>query len=314
MELARPLKQETTFCIGGSAEYFVPVATEEDIRDALAHAALLKKEVTLLAGGSNVLIADDGIEGVVLHMNGGEWKLRGTTLHVQAGVNLTSIVRETAVNSVGGWEDLAGIPGTVGGAVRGNAGAFSAEMASVLKEVRAIDRSTGHVRTFSTAQCQFTYRSSYFKTHPEWLLLDAVFTLRDVVQQHAVARIEKTIAERERRHLQNVRAAGSFFMNPLGTTAIVELFEAEKNVTAREGRVPAGWLIEKAGMTGSRVGGAMVSTAHANYLLNESGNATAKEVWQLAQRVAQKVKDHDAIELSPEVSCLGALDAFPPLV
>nr|MBP9669655.1 FAD-binding protein [Candidatus Paceibacterota bacterium] len=221
MEQSRPLKEETTFGIGGPAERYVVAVTEDEVRDALAQAAMTRKKVTILAGGSNVLIADDGIEGVTLHMRGGTWKVKGTTLHVQAGVSLTAVIREMAAQGIGGWEDLSGIPGTVGGAIRGNAGAFGTEIAKVLKEVRALDVETGHLRSFSAAQCRFTYRHSFFKTHPQWLLLDAVFTLNVVDSKSAVERIDKTLMERERRHLQNVRAAGSFFMNPTAESSVI---------------------------------------------------------------------------------------------
>ncbi len=111
--------------------------------------------------------------------------------------------------------------------------------------------------------------------------------------------IEETIRERERRHIQNVRAAGSYFMNPVAPAHIRELFETEKNTTSREGRVPAGWLIEKAGMKGARVGGAVASEQHVNYLKND-GNATAKDVKELARRIKEAVRERFDISLQEE--------------
>ncbi len=314
MERAHELRYETTFAIGGLADYFTTVISEEDVRDALADAERLRETHTLFAGGSNVLVADEGVSGVVIRMRGGAWNRRAAQLHVQCGVSLDGAIREASAAGQGGWERLAGIPGTVGGAIRGNAGAFGSEIADVFLSVRAIDRYTGHVREFKKEACTFSYRHSYFKKHPEWILLDAVLSLKQVETKASMALVEETVAERERRHLQNVRAAGSFFVNPVVPPDIARVFAMDKHVEARDGRVPAGWLIEKVGLRGAREGGAASSDMHANYLVNASGSATAREVWKLAQRIATKVKSQYAVELSPEVSCLGTLDAFPPLV
>ena len=314
MERAHLLRHETTFAIGGPAEYFTTVISEEDVRGALADAERLRHSHTLLAGGSNVLIADEGVSGVVMCMRGGLLKTRGTNIHVQCGASLYEAIRETAADGLGGWERLSGIPGTVGGAIRGNAGAFGTEIGEVLLSVRALDRHTGHVREFKKDACAFSYRYSYFKKHPEWILLDAVFALRETDTKESTTIIEETVAEREKRHLQHVRAAGSFFVNPVAPSDVAIVFASEKHMEARAGRVPAGWLIEKVGMRGEREGGAASSQMHANYLVNDTGEATAADVWKLAQRIATKVKAQYAVELSPEVTVMGSLDAFPPLV
>ena len=114
----------------------------------------------------------------------------------------------------------------------------------------------------------------------------------------------ETIAEREKRHLQNVRAAGSFFMNPVAPQSIVELFEKEKNVTSRENRVPAGWLIEKAGMKGATEGGAIASVQHPNYIVNQD-HATSHDVRELSRRVKEAVKADSGVDLSEEAAFLG---------
>ncbi|MCI0563393.1 MAG: hypothetical protein MN733_33375, partial [Nitrososphaera sp.] len=114
-----------------------------------------------------------------------------------------------------------------------------------------------------------------------------------------LAIIEETIAERERRHIQDVKAAGSYFMNPVAPQNIIEMFEKEKKTTSRESRVPAGWLIEKAGMKGARVGGAQASLQHPNYIIN-TGNAISADVLELAERIKQTVEERFGIYLQEE--------------
>lgn len=314
MQRAHRLRHETTFEIGGVAEYFATATDEDDVRAALAGAQLLCAEVSVIAGGSNVLVADDGVSGLVLALRGGSWKMKRNVLHAQCGTTLHTLVTETAARGFGGWEHLAGIPGSLGGAIRGNAGAFGREIKDVLHRVRALHLHTGEVRMFSKEECAFAYRTSIFKGANPWVLLDAEIKLVPRDKKVAIKHAEETLQEREKKHLQRVKAAGSFFTNPVAHPAVLKQFETEKGVVARENRVPAGWLIEKAGLRGAREGGAISSMMHANYLVNETGEATAQEVWRLAQRIAKAVHQYSSITLTPEVSLLGPLDAFPPLV
>jgi UDP-N-acetylmuramate dehydrogenase len=144
---------------------------------------------------------------------------------------------------------------------------------------------------------------SYYKKSPEWIILEATLQLQNVEGRASLELGEETIRERERRHLQNVRAAGSFFMNPVAPDSVQKLFEDEKHTTAREGRVPAGWLIEKAGMKGAKVGDAQASLQHPNYLVN-TGNASSGDVLVLALKIKKEVKDHFGIDLKEEAEIL----------
>lgn len=302
MEEHVSLKPLTTFEIGGSALYFTEVCDEDEVRDALAYAHGKDLEPYVLAGGSNVLVPDEGIASLVLHFGQGAYKVRSLRVYVQAGMALNTLIKELAATGLGGFESLAGIPGSVGGAVRGNAGAFGTEIKDVLKEVRALNCETGEVRTFTAPQCRFNYRASYFKRNPSWIILDAVLQLQPTEVRHAMKRVEDTIAEREKRHLQNVRAAGSFFTNPVVSASLQKIFSEEKGSHAREGCVPAGWLIEKAKMRGVCVGGACMSEQHANYLIN-NGNATAGQVHTLARQVEAAVEKETGVVLEREVTC-----------
>ncbi|MFA7309543.1 MAG: UDP-N-acetylmuramate dehydrogenase [Candidatus Paceibacterota bacterium] len=298
-----PLRELTTFKIGGSAQFYTEVRNAEELKDAVDWARDQGVKMCVLAGASNVLIPDGGLKALVIHIVEGAHAFEGKSLTADAGCNLLSLIRTASSNGFGGWEKLAGIPGTIGGAVRGNAGAFGTEIKDVAVSIRALNAATGEQKTFSNAESDFSYRHSYFKDHPEWLVTSATVELRQVNADESARLIEETIVEREKRHLQNVRAAGSFFMNPIAPRNIIDMFEAEKGVKSRENRVPAGWLIEKAGLKGHTVGDAQASMQHPNYLVN-TGNATAHDVRNLAQLIKLEVYAQFGVELHEEAALL----------
>jgi UDP-N-acetylmuramate dehydrogenase len=298
-----PLAPLTTFKIGGPARYFVNVSNEEDIQEALAYAGARHLPFVVLAGKSNVLVPDEGLDALVIHIQGGKAQWQNETLLADAGCNLLSLIREAAARSRGGWEKLAGIPGTIGGAVRGNAGAFGPEIKDFVTKAHALNMKTGELKEFQNADCDFSYRHSFFKKNPDWVIVRVWLKLQEMESEKAKTLIKETIAEREKRHIQNVQAAGSFFVNPLSPKEVQELFEKEKGMKSREGRVPAGWLIEKAGMKGARVGDAVASEQHPNYLKND-GKATAVEVKELAKKIKDAVRMKFGIELHEEAVVL----------
>ena len=293
----------TTFGIGGEAGYFVDVKTEDEIREAVAWARERALPLVVLSGGSNVLVPDEGLKGLVMHIVSDNFSFSDNELAADAGCNLLSLIRAASEKGFGGWEKLAGIPGSIGGAVRGNAGAFGREIKDLTTRVRAYDTETGEVREFENDLCDFSYRHSFFKDHPEWVILRVQVRLAQVQPDESRTSTEQTIAEREKRHLQNVRAAGSYFMNPVAPAEIVALFEKEKEMKSRESRVPAGWLIEKAGMKGATVGGAIASLQHPNYIVNQ-GSATAHDVRELAEKIKAAVKEQFGVELREEAALI----------
>ena len=296
----------TTFEIGGAAEYYVEVKNEAQILETLSYAKENGLRTTILSGGSNVLIPDGGLDGLVMRIVEGSTsfiKDGALCVEADAGCNLLNLIHAASERGLGGWEKLAGIPGTIGGAVRGNAGAFGPEIKDFVTRVRALNSQSGEVKEFSNIECDFSYRHSFFKDHPEWIITKVSAELVPKPSDISLHLVDETIAEREKRHLQNVRAAGSFFMNPAAPANIVEMFETEKSVKAREGRVPAGWLIEKAGLKGHKVGDAVASEQHPNYIVN-TGNATAHDVRNLAQVIKLEVSAQFGVELREEASLL----------
>jgi UDP-N-acetylmuramate dehydrogenase len=298
-----PLAPFTTFQIGGMAKYFAEVESDENLRQALTWAHEKNVRFKIVSGGSNVLVSDEGFDGLIIHVVSSRFSFAGNEIAADAGVNLLTLIYAAADKGLGGWESLAGIPGTVGGAVRGNAGAFGSEIKDFVVKAGALHAETGEVREFINAECAFSYRESFFKRHPEWIITRVFLDLQKINPQESKSKIEATIAEREKRHLQNVKAAGSYFMNPKAPKHLQELFESEKGTPARESRVPAGWLIEKAGMKGAIVGGAQASLQHPNYLVN-TGTATSENVRALATEIKIAVHSQFGVTLTEEAAQL----------
>lgn len=296
----------TTFEIGGSARYFVDVRTEEDIREAIEWANNKGLQFVVLAGGSNVLVPDEGLEKLVIHIVGNLYGATSGVVDSWVGTNLSLLIGAMGTQGYGGWEKLAGIPGSLGGAVRGNAGAFGSEIKDFVTSVRAFNAKTGEARDFSNAECDFSYRHSFFKDNPDWIITRVIVQLQKIEPAESARIADETVVEREKRHLQNVKAAGSFFMNPVAPKEIQEMFEKEKGVQSREGRVPAGWLIEKAGMKGATVGGAIASLQHPNYIVNQ-GNATARDVLHLAENIRDHIKHEFKLDLKEEAVVIKGL-------
>jgi UDP-N-acetylmuramate dehydrogenase len=298
-----PLALLTTFQIGGAARYFVDVRSEADIKSAIAWAKERGMRFVILGGCSNVLVPDEGLDALVIHFVGDLYGFSDGLLDSWAGTNLLLAIKAIGSQGCGGWEKLAGIPGTIGGAVRGNAGAFGSEIKDFVTSARALNSETGETKEFPNAECDFSYRHSFFKDNPEWIITRVALRLQPIDPAESAKLAEETLAEREKRHLQNVKAAGSFFMNPVAPQDIVELFEKEKGVKSRENRVPAGWLIEKAGMKGATIGGAIASLQHPNYIVNQ-GNATAGDVRALAKQVKEAVHSKFSVGLTEEAAIL----------
>jgi len=301
-----PLSPLTTFKIGGSAKYFINAETAEDLGAALDYAETRNLPFFILAGGSNILVSDEGFNGVVIKINFRESKIDEVTgeVYAEAGCNLMEIIHETSELGLGGMESMYGIPGTVGGAVRGNAGAFGTEAKDVVTKVTALNIETRDIKTFSNEECGFSYRSSTFKGDQEWVILSATFKLQTGGDAEVMKNAEKTLQERNNRQIQNIKSAGSFFMNPKVSEDLQNLFKEEKGAEARNGKVPAGWLIEKSGFKGVCEGGVCTGERSTNYVIN-NGNASSEDVLKLTGTIKAKVLKDFGVELQEEVTTVG---------
>jgi UDP-N-acetylmuramate dehydrogenase len=295
----------TSLKIGGPARYFAAAASVAQLREALLFARDRGIPFAILGGGSNLLVSDRGFDGLVIRLRMEGTKVSGCRVEAEAGVDLTWLIHQTAQWGLSGMESLAGIPGLVGGAVRGNAGAYGGSIGEVAETVQALDGASLELLTLAREECAFAYRSSRFKANPRLIVVSTLLLLSPDDPEAIRSRIEATIAKRTAKGLQCEKSVGSFFMNPMVTDPeLVGSFEAEQKLRCRECRIPAGWLIDKAGLRNTRVGAAVVSALHANYLIN-GGEASAEEMARLARLVKRRVREAMGVRLQEEVSCLG---------
>ncbi len=296
----------TSFKIGGPAKFFVEVKSQDDLQRAIAWAKENNEKFFILAGGSNVLFADEGYNGLIIQLKLNEVTVNKESKEVEAsaGATLADVIMTTCKAGLSGMESMYGIPGTVGGAVRGNAGAFGTEIKDVLQSVRALYTQTNEVEEFSREECALDYRTSFFKQNSEWIILSAVFELKKNYADACVSMAEDIWGKRNQKHLQKVQAAGSFFFNSVAPEWVQELFEKDRGTKSRGGKVPAGYLIDKAGLRGkARVGGAFSSDQHADYIVN-TGDATAKDVLELSNKIKKTVKEKFGVQLQEEVQII----------
>ncbi len=290
----------TTFKIGGAAKYFIEVNSEEELQETIKWAKENGEKFFILAGGSNVLFADEGYDGLIVKLNLRNIKIESGAVIADAGVVLANTIMQACKSGLTGMENMYGIPGTVGGAVRGNAGAFGTEVKDVLKNVRALNSKTGELKEFINKESALGYRTSFFKQNPEWIVLSATFVLGAGDSCTCEARARETLATRSANQLQDVLAAGSFFKNPTVNQDVQKMFETDKGQPARAGRVPAGWLIEKVGIKGKCIADACISEQRANYLVN-TGGATATDIITLSEKIKKTVKEKFGVVLEEEV-------------
>lgn len=300
-----PLAPFTTFRIGGPARYYAEVSGAIEIAEILEYAEQHKLPLYVLGGGSNVLFSDKGFPGIVVHVVDGGLHVSGEKITAGAGVSLFDVVWKAKDAELEGIEKLAGIPGSFGGAVRGNAGAFGTEIGDVIVSVKTLDRHTGMVREYRQTECEFGYRTSLFKKNPQFVILSAEMKLLSGEKGMLERVIKETVAAREAKHPQDAKCAGSFFMNPeVKDEHLLQEFEKDTGMPSKGGKLPAGWLIDHVGLRGKRIGGAMMSERHPNYLLN-TGSATAEDIVTLASLVKTKVRDELRVRLQEEVQYVG---------
>jgi UDP-N-acetylmuramate dehydrogenase len=277
-----PMSKHTSLRIGGPADYFVRVASEADLVGAIAVAREHELPVLVVGGGTNMLVSDRGIRGVVLQNDWSETSVDGTTITASSGTPLASVAAAAARSGIVGLEWMATVPGTVGGAVHGNAGAFGSETKDALVDAELMDLN-GDTWTVEAADLGFAYRTSKLQGTPI-VVVRARFRGEAGDRATAVRRIKEIANERMAKQPLAQPNTGSIFRNPPGDHA--------------------GRLIEAAGLKGETEGGAMVSTKHANFIVNVGG-ATALDVKRLMDRCQSEVKRQFQVELVPEVELIG---------
>jgi UDP-N-acetylmuramate dehydrogenase len=283
-----PLSGKTTFKIGGPARYYCAPGSPEEIGEAYAWARSSTVPVFILGKGSNLLVSDRGWDGLVIDMSeqwaGIQWN--GECADCRSGALLHTLVRESVERELAGLEKLAGIPGSIGGAVVMNAGAFGQSISDCLAMVRSLSLPDGAIKTLQSSDINASYRSSIFKTS-EAIILSAAFRFSKDSAATARKHFDEVLAKRKDRHPLDLPNCGSVFKNPPETTA--------------------GKIIEQCGLKGVSRGAAQVSIKHANFIVNRGG-ATAADVRALIVHVQKTVHEKTGTLLEPEVVFVGEFE------
>ncbi len=291
-----PLASYTSFKIGGPADGLATVETRSQLQDLLPLLQSGGVDWFVIGRGTNLLVADQGVAGLILILGKGlsEMKVlevekkneREQEIHLRvgAGCGLGHLTMSCANDGYGGLEFLNGIPGSLGGAVVMNGGAFGSELADVLRSVTVVSES-GEVKTFKKSQLEFTYRcwNDFKKSIERWVVICAELCCTRMDREELIAKLKDFRKRRLSSQPKGMANAGSFFKNPKGDAA--------------------GRLIDVSGLKGLRVGDAMVSEVHGNFIVN-CGNATAENVVTLMKKIQEKIKNDFGIELQPEVQFL----------
>lgn len=281
---AELMSRHTTFRIGGPADFFLVPENADEIKKIIAVCKEKNVPYFILGNGSNLLVSDRGYRGVVIQLdrNFGEVKVEGTEIHASAGALLSTIAVAARRASLTGFEFAGGIPGTLGGAVVMNAGAYGGEMKDVLRKVMVMDQS-GKVFEIPAEELQMGYRTSIIKT-AGYIVLGAVLSLKEGNLEEIKMLTRKLNEQRTSKQPLEYPSAGSTFKRPEGYFA--------------------GKLIMDSGLRGYRVGGAQVSEKHCGFVIN-TGDATAEDVRSLMKHVTEIVYAKFGVTLEPEVKFLG---------
>lgn len=300
------LSNYSNYKIGGPARFFCVAHSESDIGEALDVAAKNKLPFFVLGGGTNLLIDDGGFPGVVIKPELTALDVRGDTLYAEAGVEMSRLLEKSVEAGFGGLEWAGGLPGTVGGAVRGNAGCFGGEMKDVVLTVTSFDVAKRELSNRANPQCEFDYRSSIFKTKPgQEIILSVIFDMKKGNPAEIRRAIEEKVDYRKERHPLEYPNIGSIFKNiPLDSISTSERARFKDVVkTDPFPVVPAAYLISEAGLKGESRGGAQVSPKHPNFIVNIK-KATSADVFKLIALVKAGVKKKFGIQLEEEVQAL----------
>ena len=296
------LKNYTTFKIGGPAKYFFVATIKKDLVRAIRLAKKYNLPFFILGGGSNLLVSDKGYNGLIIKFQIPNPKFQINSesqipkINVEAGVLLSAVASAAAKNGLTGLEWAVGIPGTVGGAIYGNAGAFKKNISAAIKKAEILDIRNLKIKKFKKQDCKFNYRDSIFKHKKNLIILSAELQLKKGNKKEVQKKLKECLDYRKQTQPLEFPSAGSIFKNP-SPTQILKKFRRAKNFSAGE-------LIEKCGLKGKRTGGAKISEKHANFIVN-LGGAKAKDVKKLINLAKKKVKKKFGITLAEEIQHLG---------
>jgi UDP-N-acetylmuramate dehydrogenase len=294
-----PLDRYTRFEIGGPARMLANVSAVEALAETLQLAKTSGTPKAVIGGGTNLIAADEGFPGVVVRYVAKNIEIDGNRVRVEAGAVLQDLVDRTIDAGLRGLETMTGIPGWVGGAIYGNAGAYGHSIQECVESVRFFDGS--ETRELCAKELKFTYRTSIFKSNKDWVVLDAVLKLHPADAAELRSTADGILKIRNEKYPPAMKCAGSIFKNLLVAELPAGVTVPEKVV--REGKVPSAYFLEEAGAKGLAIGGLRVADYHANLIYNEGGG-TARDLWHLIETLKAGVFERFGVQLEEEVQAL----------
>jgi len=314
------LRDYTTFKIGGRAKYFFVAKTKEDLILAVKVAKKNKLPFFILGGGSNLLVADKGFKGLVIKIQNSRFKIQNYKIRVEAGTMLTGLLNASLKAGLTGLEWAVGIPGTVGGAIYGNAGTPKESMKDIVKEVELFDVKTEKNKIFKNKDCKFDYRESIFKKNKKLVILSTILKLKKGNKKEIKNKTNNYLNHRKDTQPLNFPSAGSIFKNPRLRPAFTKVSAGKQGYGGQAkdflvGKIgeenkfsssvfTAAQLIEKCILKGKRIGNVKISEKHANFIVN-LGQGKAKDVKKLIELAKKRVKNKFGIGLEEEICYLG---------
>jgi UDP-N-acetylmuramate dehydrogenase len=297
-----PLSGHTRFHIGGPAAVLCDAPDTGAFNQALRTVKTLSLPPIIIGGGTNLIVSDTGVEAVILRYTGSDVARKGMVLRIEAGAILQDVVDQSIGLGFKGLETMTGIPGYLGGAIYGNAGAYGHSIEELIESVHITDGE--RVTTIRKRECQFRYRESVFKTRKDWVILSADLRFQQGDPDELAKTARDIRAIRDTKYPPQMKCAGSIFKNLLFAQLPPRVqAEIPPNVI-REGKVPSAWFLEQTGVKGMRRGDIQVAPYHANLVYND-GAGTAADLVSIIQELKQRVRDRFGFDLEEEVQYVG---------
>jgi UDP-N-acetylmuramate dehydrogenase len=297
-----PLSRYTRFGIGGPADLYAETATVEAFIAAMAVARDTGVPTVVIGGGTNLIVSDTGFRGLVLRYRGDHLLAANGRVVAQAGAVLQDLVDFTIARGLKGLETLSGIPGSVGAAVYGNAGAYGHAIAERVVRVQFYDGA--EVRVFGNAECGFQYRESVFKRHKEWIVFSTQLLLEPAAANELRRVADDILKVRNAKFPVTMKCAGSIFKNLLRAELAADVAGVVPDNVVREGKIPAAWFLEQVGAKGMVRGDIHVADYHANLIYN-AGSGTAADLCAVIRDLKARVQERFGLELEEEVQYVG---------
>jgi UDP-N-acetylmuramate dehydrogenase len=296
------LSDRTRFGIGGPAELYVEAASEPALSAALRIARSSGVNFSVIGAGTNLIVSDEGCDGIVLRFTANRISSDGAMLRAEAGAELQALVDYSIEHGLRGLETMTGIPGSVGAAIYGNAGAYGHSIDERVERVRILD--SDEVRSFTAAECQFRYRESVFKERKDWIILGVELHMTPAPASELRQTADEILKVRLAKYPAAMKCAGSIFKNLI----LAELPESVRRQiperVIREGKAPSAYFLEQVGAKGMHSGSVRVADYHANLIYNEGGG-TACELRSLIDELKSRVRERFGLELEEEVQYIG---------